>query len=488
MTVRQFGGNPDIILLDEGTLDTFLSGAWSVCAVLMRTSETDYTNIIGFLAGAGNNRGGMWLSDTGLLQVVCSGLDAQFATLDVPVNKWVYIGIDKVDGDSITARGHLQNLTDAGAMSHANAGGTVNEDSGTITQIVIGGNGDGDYWFTGYMAGLAALIGDTWSDSEHESNAAGFQEMLDNGASGLWPLTQTGTPPAQVTDEVGTADQTNQGSDGTAAAAGQDPPGFDLTIGGGGDATVPLTTIATVTALPATTRALSGTATPAVLATTTTLPATTRALGGTATPAVLATTTALPAAAPSAAAAVAPATVATAVAAPAAAANASSTVAPATVATVTALPAVSVEAGGSATVAPATIATVTTLPAATTSAGATVAPATLAATTTLPAASPSAGSAVALATVATTIGLPAAAATAASVVTPATIATSVSLPLAALAASSTVTPATIATTTTLPLAAVNAVVRDLRLRYGAPAAKWSAGSPQHKWTFGTPDL
>jgi hypothetical protein len=237
MTVREFSTG-DVILLDEGELDAVLGGAFSICAVVYRTSETDYTNIIGFLTDASSNRGGLWLTPTGLVQVVCSGFDAEIAGLDVPLNKWVYIGIDKADGDSVSPRGHLKNLTDNAAISHATASGTVNEDSGTTTIICIGkDHANNDYSFPGRIAGISIKAASTWSDAEHAENAAGFQAMIDNGATDLWALQQTGTPPAIVNDEISgrTANQTNQGSDGTIAVAGSDPENFDLTIGGGTD-------------------------------------------------------------------------------------------------------------------------------------------------------------------------------------------------------------------------------------------------------------
>jgi hypothetical protein len=232
MTVRQFSTG-DVILLSPGSLGTVLQNAFSICFVVRRTSETDYANIIGFLV-SGENRGGLWLTNTGLVQVVCSGLDAAIAGLDVPLNKWMYVGVDKLNGDGVSPRGHLKNLTDNTAMQHATAAGTVNEDSGTVTSICIGGNSDlSDYWFPGYIAGGSVLLGATWSDLEHEENAASFQAMIDNGADALWDLVQTGTPPAIVNDRIGTANQTNQGADGTNAAEGIDPENFNMNLGGG---------------------------------------------------------------------------------------------------------------------------------------------------------------------------------------------------------------------------------------------------------------
>jgi Ni,Fe-hydrogenase maturation factor len=229
MTVREFGAGDIVRCASTGLTDALANG-WSAFGVIKRTAETDYVVLVG-IQNNGNHRGGFWLTDTGLLQAVGSGLDTTIP-LDVPLNTWCYVGIDVPNGDGVTVRGHLKQLS-GGAMSHANSSGTVNEETSATNQVTLGNN-DNDFPMTGRVAALGFRKGGTlWNDAQHETNAAGIQEWIDGGATNVWAFQQTGTPPAQLNDSVGDSDQTNQGSDGTTAVAGDDPPNFDLTLGGG---------------------------------------------------------------------------------------------------------------------------------------------------------------------------------------------------------------------------------------------------------------
>lgn len=234
MTVREFGAGDIVQCATTGLTDALANG-WSAFGVIKRTTEGDYVNLIGFDA-TGNHRGGLWLTDTGLLQAVGSGLDTTIA-LDVPLDTWVYIGIDVPDGDGVTVRGHLKSLS-GGSMSHANSSGTVNEETSATNGVTLGNN-ENDFPLHGRIAALGFRKGGTlWGDAQHETNAAGIQEWIDGGATNVWPFQQTGTPPAIIEDAVGSSDQTNQGSDGTTAITGDDPPNFDLTVGGAIDLVV----------------------------------------------------------------------------------------------------------------------------------------------------------------------------------------------------------------------------------------------------------
>lgn len=149
--------NPSGITCATGNASV-LGGAFTLAAIIRRTSDNDAHVLISLMAST-NHRGGLWVANGGgsggSLQVVSSGFDTTFG-ITVPNSVPVLVAVTKAAGDGVTPHGWMYRY-DTDAWSDADGVGTVNADGETITSVTIGQHSS-DWYFIGDYG-----IGGVWN-------------------------------------------------------------------------------------------------------------------------------------------------------------------------------------------------------------------------------------------------------------------------------------------------------------------------------------
>ena len=218
---RQFPDTSGITVAIGGA--GVLGGAWSFAAIVKQTTTGTHSLIS--LQASGGNRGGMWITNTGLLNAISNaGNEAQFG-ITLPLNVWVLVAVTRVAGSNRTPRGHMYRY-DTGVWAHAAGNATIDNDNTALTHIELG-RSFSDWFYIGLMANAGAW-NRALSDVEVEGLELALQAWVDSTPVALWPLNQASTATA-VQDIIGTADQT--AITGTSVSA-DEPAGWSYTLGG----------------------------------------------------------------------------------------------------------------------------------------------------------------------------------------------------------------------------------------------------------------
>lgn len=227
MAVRVFDGVDDVIVLDEGTLDTVFNGACSVVIGFKKDAETtDVTQfLLSFDAGTNSNqRAAVSIDGSGGIQYTIGGITRTFG-LTITNGVWYLFVVTKANGTA-TPRANLYNYTSASWAGWANGDDTLDNDGTTLVEVRMG-NGPGSFPLSGKMFG-AAVYGYALSDVQGETLENAAQNWFDLGPMAMWRLNQASTA-TPVPDDTGNgANQT--AITGTSVDTGDDPAGFNFNL------------------------------------------------------------------------------------------------------------------------------------------------------------------------------------------------------------------------------------------------------------------
>lgn len=225
MAVRGFDGVDDVIGFDAGALATMDGGPITIAGIvklndLFSGGDLIYTNDPGFPVSTCwrfNSGSGVWnySTDTGNRDVVTP-----------PDDIWTLVAVTKATG-SATPRGHLYNYNTS-TWSHANAAGAMTDSTvtpGASGFIQVGG-------LFNFLNASIAVIG-VWaavlSDGDIEGLDLALSAWVAQNPNTLWAFNQASTSDP-VLDLMGNgADQSS--ITGTTVITGDDPPGFDFSLG-----------------------------------------------------------------------------------------------------------------------------------------------------------------------------------------------------------------------------------------------------------------
>lgn len=223
MAVRNFPGSAGVTLAAGGAAGV-PAGAWTVATIIKPAVLDSYQVLIGLGSAIVNL--GLWITASGGVQAVAGGFNAP---IELPLTgEWLLVAISKTAGEA-APRGHLYRYS-TGTWTHLDSGNTLS-DQGTVTTIDLGNTGN-DWYYTGHMA-VAGVWDAALSDPQVETLESSLRAWLDTGAVAVWPLDQDSTSIPVIDITGGGADQT--ATSGTSVVTGDDPPGFDWSLGGGGE-------------------------------------------------------------------------------------------------------------------------------------------------------------------------------------------------------------------------------------------------------------
>lgn len=229
MAVRVFDGVDDVLVLDEGALDTVLSGAWTIAVLFKRSgSTTDGTQfLISLNAGVNSNqRGCVSISSASALQLTVGGVTRTFGfTLTDDV--WYLVVVKKAAGTA-TPRANLWSYSTDTWAGWANGSDTLDADATTLVEVRLG-NGPGGFPLNGKIGG-AVVYSTALSDSDGETLEDTAQHWFDLTPVAMWRLNQASTSTAVTDDTTGDADQTLL--TGTTVDTGDDPDPWSFSLGG----------------------------------------------------------------------------------------------------------------------------------------------------------------------------------------------------------------------------------------------------------------
>lgn len=224
---RGFDGSDDEIILDEGTLDSILNGAWTVACLFKPLTIPDFVAVLSIESSGPTQRAGLWVSDTSELLLAYGGINYTFPGLGTPVGHW-YLGVIKKASGTATPRANVYNFStgtwDTWTDSEV---GAASNDATTIIQVRLG-DWPNSNSFPGRIA-AAGIFPTALADATIEGLTAALQDWADLSPGALWRLNQTSVE--ALTDLTGNgADQT--AITGTAVADdGPAPFNFDVAAG-----------------------------------------------------------------------------------------------------------------------------------------------------------------------------------------------------------------------------------------------------------------
>lgn len=238
MSVREFNGSSDTLVLDDGVIGQIANGAQSYLLLVKPTSlnaNEGFVTLLGSNGSAGSvvavydNGGGAvaWGGDFGGDQLCSVGMTA---------SAWQVIALDRTSGGGpATIRGHRKVLG-SGSWTHANSAGTIGNVTTDITDIRISGFNTSPSGYKDMRIALFAAFNTQLADADYVTieAAASTESVLSFSPLCCVEFNQAA---------VGTAvtDLTSNGSNetsrsGTTVIEGDDPA---WTFGAGGTPWVP---------------------------------------------------------------------------------------------------------------------------------------------------------------------------------------------------------------------------------------------------------
>jgi hypothetical protein len=255
MAVRVFDGVDDVLVLDEGALDTILNGAFTIAALFKRSGSTsDGTQfLISLDAGVNaSQRGCVSISSGSAIQLTVNGVTRTFG-LTISDNVWYLVVVKKAAGTA-TPRANLWSYGTDSWAGWANGSDTLDADATALVEVRLG-NGPGGFPLNGKMAG-AVVYSSALSDADGETLEDAAQHWADLSPAAMWRLNQASTSTAVEDDTAGGADQTSL--TGTTVDTGDDPDPFDFDLGGAAVTGTAAANLGALTAAATGTRKVSG--------------------------------------------------------------------------------------------------------------------------------------------------------------------------------------------------------------------------------------
>lgn len=223
MSVRDFDGVDDQLVVDDGTTGAVFNGAHSIvflCKPLtLNNNDRFYFQGKSTGTGTGSNLGGFYQNSATNVTYGSDSADSD-ANLGT-TSDWLILGWSKASG-TVAPRGHCKVLG-SGSWTHANGGTTAANVATDPGSFVIGSLGGSLYMHV--RVAVVAFFTTELSDANFESiqTTPSTAQLSDLGAVAIWELNQASTATA-VEDLIGTADQVSL--TGTTVVEGDDPSGW----------------------------------------------------------------------------------------------------------------------------------------------------------------------------------------------------------------------------------------------------------------------
>lgn len=225
MAVRVFDGVDDVIVLDEGALDTVLGSAFTIAVLFKKTAETNdgFQFLVSFNAGVNSSQvGSVGITSGNAIQLSLGGISRTWFTITNGV--WYLVVVKKAAGTA-TPRANLWSYGSSTWVGWTDASDTLDASGTTVVEVRLG-NGPGSFPFAGKMGG-AVVYSSALSDTNGETLEDTAGHWFDLSPAAMWRLNQASTSTAVTDDTTGLADQTSL--TGTTVDTGDDPA-FDFDI------------------------------------------------------------------------------------------------------------------------------------------------------------------------------------------------------------------------------------------------------------------
>lgn len=230
MAVRNFDGTDDVITCSIGAMSAQDSGPITIIVLVRRKATNEMVPMaLHASSGPASDRGRSALDmDAGDSYMIN---DVGFAAAGFAFDNdtWLIGAVSKAAG-TVAPRFHKYVYATT-TWTRANSGGTMADGGapGASGTLRFGQWGTG-LFFNGYIA-AGAIYNQVLSDATLDGMTATAQSWLDTGPVGMWLLNQVATT-------TPLSDATGNGANetaivGTTVVTGDDPPGFDFSLGGG---------------------------------------------------------------------------------------------------------------------------------------------------------------------------------------------------------------------------------------------------------------
>lgn len=223
MAVRGLDGVDDKATLALGSLG-FAFGPGTMAAIVAPTMTT-IRSIFSVGTSTTVSYDLIRVTSTGTLGLRLNNVVSSGTTVLTSDGTWLLVAATKATG-SVAARLHIYNYTSA-VWVHEN-GAAIADSSVPATEAKLGCRPNSLQFYTGRMA-AAGVWNVVLSDTEIEGLELALQAWLDLNPLACWALNQAATTDP-ILDHAGTSDET--ALVGTTVVTGDDPPGFDFTLGG----------------------------------------------------------------------------------------------------------------------------------------------------------------------------------------------------------------------------------------------------------------
>jgi hypothetical protein len=229
--VRTFDGVDDVIVLDEGTLDSAFNSAFTIAVLFKKVDETTdgFQFLASFNAGVNASQvGSVGITSGNAMQLSIGGLSVTFGSnFTITNGHWYLFVVRKASGTDTPDA----NLWDFDAASPAwvgwtNGTSTLDNSSSTVVEVRVG-NGPGSFPFDGKLGGLAVWTSEL-SNVNAETLETSAQNWLDLDPAGMVLFTQTNVGDG-VTDLTGNG-MSQTAITGTTVDTTGGPAGFDFSV------------------------------------------------------------------------------------------------------------------------------------------------------------------------------------------------------------------------------------------------------------------
>lgn len=234
MAVRGFDGTDDRIRLNPGAITNSGAGPKTFAAIVKRTADSGTgSDPIIALNYAADIDGSFYFGQSANTLALLNNGATQTSVSSFTVTAsdgWCLVAVTKASGTA-TPRFHKYRYSDA-TWTHSDGSAAIGNGAATTTLTIEVGS-----WFNGVdTAPIRLAVAGVWnsvlSDATIETLELALQAWVDANPGAFWCFDQASTAtPVDDLSSTGTADQT--AITGTSVVTGDDPPGFDFTLGGG---------------------------------------------------------------------------------------------------------------------------------------------------------------------------------------------------------------------------------------------------------------
>lgn len=200
-------GGSGYITTAIGGLVGLPGGAFSLYAIVRRTSDGAFTPVFSLETSAGSSRLSLWISNANTLQLTIASSDKDTGISASSSDSWMFIGVSKASGSSVP-RGHKY-VYSSNTWTHNDAAAATGGDSGDLTagRVQIGRWQTAAERWPGDIA-LCGAVKRALTDGEFEQLPYTLLAHIGVVPDGLWLLDQDATGQNVIDVTGGGANQT----------------------------------------------------------------------------------------------------------------------------------------------------------------------------------------------------------------------------------------------------------------------------------------